>query len=60
VRLRELAANNLLSADPGISLIKGYFFVIHPMSPGGHTLRAYDEFAVFDFVAGVTYTINVG
>jgi hypothetical protein len=54
-----LPANNLFSADPGISLIKGYFFLIHPMSPGTHTLRTYDEFAIFDFQAGITYTINV-
>jgi hypothetical protein len=58
--LTHLPANNLLSADAGISMDKGYFMVIGPLSPGTHTFHAYDEFAVFDFKAGITYTINVG
>jgi hypothetical protein len=57
--LTHLPANNLLSADPGISRDKGYFMVIHPLSRGTHTLHAYDEFGVLDFQAGITYTINV-
>jgi hypothetical protein len=56
----DLPANNLFSADPGLSRDKGYFMVIHPLSRGEHTLRAYDEFESFDFVAGITYTIVVG
>ena len=58
--LDTLPANNLLSADPGLTMDKGYFMVIGPLSPGTHTYHAYDEFAVFDFKAGITYTINVG
>ena len=57
--LAELPADNLFGSDPGISMIKGYFFLIHPLSPGTHTLRTYDEFEIFDFQAGITYTINV-
>lgn len=57
--LTHLPANNLLSPDPALSRDKGYFMVIHPLSRGTHTLRAYDEFESFDFQAGITYTINV-
>jgi hypothetical protein len=53
-------ANNLLSSDSGITMDKGYFMVVGPLSPGTHTFHAYDEFEVFDFQAGITYTINVG
>ena len=52
--------NNLFGADAGISRDKGYFLVLHPLSRGTHTFRAYDEFAIFNFQAGITYTINVG
>jgi hypothetical protein len=55
----ELPENNLLSPDAGISIMKGYFFMIHPLSRGTHTLRTYDEFDVFNFQAGITYKINV-
>jgi hypothetical protein len=55
----NLPANNLISTSPGISRDKGYFMVLHPLSRGTHTLHAYDEFASFDFQAGITYTINV-
>ena len=55
----ELPEDNLLSSDSGMSIMKGYFFMIHPLSRGTHTLRTYDEFDVFDFQAGITYTINV-
>jgi hypothetical protein len=55
----DLPANNLLSSDPGRSRDKGYFMVIAPLSRGTHTLRAYGEFEIFDFRAGITYTINV-
>lgn len=55
----NLPANNLINAAPGISRDKGYFLVVHPLSRGTHTLRAYDEFFDGDFKAGITYTINV-
>ena len=55
----DLPANNLLSPDAALSRDKGYFMVVAPLSRGTHTLRAYDEFGIFDFQAGITYTINV-
>jgi hypothetical protein len=57
--LDTLPANNLLSADPGLTMDRGYFLVVGPLSPGTHTYHAYDEFEVFGFQAGITYTINV-
>jgi len=54
-----LPPNNLNSTESGLSMSKGYFLVIPPLSPGTHTLRAYDEFAAFGFQAGITYTIGV-
>ena len=56
----NLPADNLLSSDPGISRFKAYFLVLHPMSKGTHSMRAYDEFNDGEFVGAVTYTINVG
>jgi hypothetical protein len=58
--LDTLPPNNLLSTESGLTLDKGYFLVVGPLSPGTHTFHAYDEFEVFDFQAGITYTINVG
>jgi hypothetical protein len=57
--LTNLPANNLFSASPALSRDKGYFLVVGPLSRGTHTLHTYDEFASFDFKAGITYTINV-
>lgn len=59
-RLDTLPPNNLLSSDPGLTMDKGYFLVLHPLSRGTHTLRAYDEFGSLGFQAGITYTIIVG
>jgi hypothetical protein len=56
----RLPANNLNSADPGVSLSKGYFLVIPPLSRGTHTLRLYDEFLALGFKAGLTITIVAG
>ena len=55
-----LPPNNLLSPDSGLSLSKGYFLVIPPLSRGTHTLRLYDEFQAVGFQAGITITIVVG
>ncbi len=55
-----LPPNNLLSTDSGLSLSKGYFLVIPPLSRGTHTLRLYDEFPAIGFQAGLTITIVVG
>ena len=59
-RLLTLPPHNLISADSGLSLMKGYFLVLPPLSRGSHVLRAYDEFQSVDFQAGITYTIIVG
>lgn len=59
-RLDTLPPNNLLSPESGLTMDKGYFLVLHPLSRGTHTLRAYDEFGSLGFQAGITYTIIVG
>ena len=59
-RLDTLPPNNLLSPNAGLTMDKGYFVVLHPLSPGTHILRAYDEFEALGFQAGITYTIVVG
>lgn len=55
-----LPANNLISTESGLSLSKGYFLVMSPLSRGTHTLRLYDEFEALGFQAGITITIVVG
>jgi hypothetical protein len=57
--LDTLPADNLLGPDAGLTMDKGYYLVVSPLSPGTHTLRAYDEFESIDFQAGITYTIVV-
>jgi hypothetical protein len=57
--LVDMPANSLLSADPGISMIKGYFLLIAPLTRGSHELAGYAEFGNLGFAGGVTYTINV-
>ena len=54
-----LPGPNLLSDDPTFVVDKSYFLVVHPLSRGEHTLRAYDEFDEFNFSAGFTYHITV-
>jgi hypothetical protein len=54
-----LPPNNLISPDPGLSLTKGYFLAMPPLSRGTHTVRAEVEFAD-GFEAAITYTIVVG
>jgi len=58
--LMNLPPNNLISSEPGLSMTKGYFLVIPPLSRGTHMVHAYDEQAAFGFQGGITYTINVG
>jgi hypothetical protein len=55
-----LPPNNLLSTESGLSLSKGYFLLMSPLSRGTHTLRLYDEFETLGFQAGITITIVVG
>ena len=54
----NLAANNLLAPDAGISMIKGYFLLIAPLSAGQHTLNGWVAFGD-DFAGGVTYELTV-
>ncbi len=56
----QLPGPNLFRDASSPSLIKGYFLLVHPLSHGKHTLRAFDEFASVGFTAGITYTITVG
>ena len=58
-RLVTLPAYNIFGADPTLSVMKGYFMVLTPMSRGSHILHASGEFPAFPFQAGVTYTIVV-
>lgn len=55
-----LPSNNLISTESGLSLSKGYFLLMSPLSRGTHTLRLYDEFETLGFQAGITITIVVG
>ncbi len=57
--LDTLPPDNLLGSDAGLTMDKGYYLVVRPLSPGTHTLRAYDEFESLGFQAGITYTITV-
>lgn len=57
--LVTLPAYKHLWADPTLSVMKGYFMVLTPMSRGSHILRSSGEFPAFPFQAGVTYTIVV-
>lgn len=54
----NMPANNLLSPDAGISMIKGYFVMLLPLRRGHHTLAGWVEFGT-DFAGGVTYEINI-
>lgn len=58
-RMVNLPAGNLLSEDPTISMTKGYFAVIPPLSRGTHTAANWTEFASIPFAGGVDYVINV-
>jgi hypothetical protein len=54
----DMPANNLLSPDAGISMIKGYFLLIAPLAAGEHTLNGWVAFGD-DFAGGVTYHLTV-
>jgi hypothetical protein len=56
----ELPANNLLSPDAGISMSKGYFTVLHPLTPGTHHARIDATYPEFDFEGITDYTFVVG
>ncbi|HTK44557.1 MAG TPA: hypothetical protein VL749_04290 [Patescibacteria group bacterium] len=56
----ELPENNLLSPDAGISMTKGYFTVLHPLTPGTHHARIDATYPAFDFEGITDYTFVVG
>jgi hypothetical protein len=55
----QLPTPNLLSEDATASMLKSYFMVIAPLSPGEHTVRAFDEFANQNVAAGITMNLTV-
>jgi hypothetical protein len=55
----DLPGPNLLADEPTSVVDKGYYLVVKPLSRGQHTLWAYDEFAAFDFTAGIMFNITV-
>jgi hypothetical protein len=57
--LVQLPGPNLLGEDPTPSMLKSYFMIIAPLSPGEHTVRAFDEFVNPDFAAGITMNLTV-
>jgi hypothetical protein len=56
----ELPEDNLLSTDAGISMTKGYFTVLHPLTPGTHHARIDATYPEFDFEGITDYTFTVG
>ena len=40
-------------------MLKSYFMVLTPLSPGEHTVRAFDAFTNPDFAAGITMNLTV-
>ena len=56
----DIAPDNLFGPDPGISMTKGYFAVIHPLSRGTHHARIDATYPAFDFEGLTDYTITVG
>lgn len=55
----DIGPDNLFSADPGISMTKGYFAVLTPLPPGTHHARIDATYPAFDFEGLTDYTITV-
>lgn len=55
----DIGPDNLFGLDPGISMTKGYFAVITPLSPGTHHARIDATYPEFDFEGLTDYTISV-
>jgi hypothetical protein len=55
----DVPAGNLFGPDPGISMTKGYFAVMTPLSPGTHHARIDATYPAFDFEGLTDYTITV-
>jgi len=58
-RMVTLPAGNLFSDDETLSMTKGFFAVIPPLSRGTHTAANWTEFGSIPFEGGVNYVINV-
>ena len=58
-RLDTLPANNLLGPDPTLTMNRGIFMVIAPLSRGKHTLSATWAVESMDLQATIAFTINV-
>ena len=56
----NIPAGNLFGDDPGISMTKGYFAVMTPLSRGTHHARIDATYPEFDFEGITDYTITVG
>ena len=56
----DIGPDNIFGPDPGISMTKGYFAVIHPLSRGTHHARIDATYPEFDFEGLTDYTITVG
>lgn len=56
----QLPEDNLLSPDAGISMTKGYFAVLHPLTPGTHHAQIDATYPEFDFEGITDYTFVVG
>jgi len=58
-RMVTLPEDNIFSSDETLSMTKGYFAVIAPLSRGVHHLANWTEFASIPFAGGVEYVVNV-
>jgi hypothetical protein len=59
-RLIDVPPDNVLSPDPGISMTKGIFAVIRPLSAGTHHARIDATYPAYEFEGITDYTITVG
>jgi hypothetical protein len=55
----DLPAGNIFSDDPGISMTKGFFAVVGPLTPGVHHARVDALYPEFGFEGLTDYTISV-
>ena len=58
-RLDTVPANNLLGPDPALTMNRGIFMVIAPLSRGTHTLGMSWDIGSGELQAAITITINV-
>ncbi len=55
----DIGPDNIFGPDPGISMTKGYFAVMTPLTPGTHHARIDATYPAFDFEGLTDYTITV-